>query len=75
MASYETKFGSWYEGMGIMVAWMAYGTKGADPFKTNVNVPGILTHGHLPEDDTHGGPTPDRGHYVDLAKLPSRVVP
>ena len=28
---------------------------GADPFTTNVDVKGVLTHGHLPENDTHGG--------------------
>ena len=37
--------------------------------------PGVLTHGHLPENDNHGGPTPDPKHYVDLTKLPSKMVP
>ena len=46
-ATYETKLASWYEGMGIMVVWMAYGHAGTDPFTTSVNAPGILTHGHL----------------------------
>ena len=50
-------------------------TAGKDPFTTVVNVPGILTHGHLPENDNHGGPTPDPKHYVDLTKLPSKMVP
>jgi plastocyanin len=61
--------------MGIMVAWMTNDASGKDPFATNVNVPGILTHGHLPENDNHGGPTPDPKHYVDLTKLPSKTVP
>ena len=75
-ATYESKDHSWYEGMGIMVVWMASGKGGTDPFTTSVNAPGILTHGHLPEDDNHGGPTPpDTKHYTDLTKLPSRVVP
>jgi plastocyanin len=73
-ATYETKLASWYEGMGIMVAWLAYGATGRDPFTTSVNEPGILTHGHLPENDNHGGPTPDTKHYVDLTKLPSKMV-
>ena len=53
----------------------ARATRGTDPFTTSVNAPGILTHGHLPENDNHGGPTPDTKHYVDLTKLPSHMVP
>ena len=49
------------------------GHRGTDPFTTNVNAPGILTHGHLPEDDNHGGPTPDLKHYEDETKLPSKM--
>jgi len=74
-ATYETKLASWYEDMGIMVVWMAADDTGKDPFTTDVNAPGILTHGHLPENDNHGGPPPDTEHYVDLTKLPSRMVP
>jgi plastocyanin len=74
-ATYETKLASWYEGMGIMVVWMVDGTGGKDPFTASVSEPGILTHGHLPENDNHGGPTPDLKHYVDETKLPSRMVP
>ena len=46
---------SWYESMGIMVVWMADGTGGRDPFEVAVDEPGLLTHGHLPENDNHGG--------------------
>jgi plastocyanin len=72
--TYETKQAAWYESMGIMVAWMAVGdTTGDDPFATDVAVQGVLTHGHLPENDNHGGePDPD---YQDLTKQPSREVP
>ena len=49
--------------------------KGTDPFTKNVSVPGVLTHGHLPENDNHGGPTPDPEHYVDVTKLPSKMLP
>jgi plastocyanin len=73
--TYDSKNETWYEAMGIMVVWMADGTAGADPFSTPVNVPGFLTHGHLPEDDNHGGPTPDTKHYFDETKLPSHMVP
>jgi plastocyanin len=61
--------------MGIMVVWMAAGDNGTDPFAKKVDVPGVLTHGHLPENDNHGGPTPDPEHYVDLTKLPSKMLP
>jgi hypothetical protein len=73
--TYETELASWYEGMGIMVVWMASDDTGKDPFTTDVNVPGVLTHGHLPENDNHGGPPADTEHYVDLTELPSRMVP
>ena len=42
-ATYDSKLATWYEGMGIMVVWMAYGHAGTDPFTTSVNAPGILT--------------------------------
>jgi plastocyanin len=54
-ATYDTSQASWYEVMGIMVVWMADGTDGADPFQQRVDVPGVLTHGHLPENNHHGG--------------------
>jgi plastocyanin len=60
--------------MGIMVAWMADGTDGPDPFTTPVDKPGLLTHGHLAENDHHGGkPAPD--DFVDATKLPSQPDP
>jgi plastocyanin len=54
-ATYDTKRGAWWESMGIMVAFMANGGPGDNPFKTKVDKPGVLTHGHLPENDNHGG--------------------
>jgi plastocyanin len=41
--------------MGIMVTYMADGGPGRDPFKRRVNYPGRPTHGHLPENNNHGG--------------------
>jgi plastocyanin len=73
-ATYDSKTASWYESMGIMVVWMADGTKGADPLTTHLDQPGALTHGHLPENNNHGG-KPAPGDYVDETKLPSQVVP
>ncbi|HEY1282720.1 MAG TPA: hypothetical protein VGF22_23770 [Acidimicrobiales bacterium] len=57
-STYDSSKASWYESMGIMVAWMADpapGDQDSDPFTTPVDQPGQLTHGHLPENDNHGG--------------------
>ena len=55
---YETAHASWYEGMGIVVAFIApTDTSGPDPFVTVVDPDNTaITHGHLPEADRHGGP-------------------
>ena len=55
--TYDTRKASWYEVMGIMEAWYADGhVAGAvDPFTAPVDWHGIVTHGHLPENDNHGG--------------------
>jgi plastocyanin len=76
-STYDSKNGSWYESMGIMVVWMADGTtKGVNPFAkaAAVDVSGVLTHGHLAENNNHGG-KPDAKHYQDVRKAPSRVLP
>jgi plastocyanin len=77
-ATYDTRRSSWWESMGIMVAWMADGGPGDNPFKTKVNRRGTLTHGHLAENDNHGGGAtsmpdprglpdgPDNPGFVDL---------
>ncbi len=54
-ATYETKRASWYESMGIMVVWEAWGDKGTDPFTHKLNENGKVTHGHLAENNNHGG--------------------
>ena len=56
-ATYDTSRASWYESMGIMVVFYAdgIGGKAKDPFKSRVDWHGLLTHGHLPENDHHGG--------------------
>ncbi|HEV7847666.1 MAG TPA: hypothetical protein VGO83_15530 [Thermoleophilaceae bacterium] len=53
--TYETRRASWPESMGIMVAWMADGGRGPNPFRKRVDRPGKVTHGHLRENNTHGG--------------------
>lgn len=56
-ATYDTKRASWYESMGIMILWMTdpANASGVDPFQKTVDTKGQLTHGHLPENDNHGG--------------------
>ena len=68
--TYETKLASWYESMGIMVAYMAEGRKGKNPFRTKVNHEGKVTHGHLKENSVHGG---KKTNLPDPRKLPSGV--
>lgn len=53
--TYDTRRASWYESMGLAVVWMYDGPGGNDPFTGPINQKGILTHGHLPENDNHGG--------------------
>jgi plastocyanin len=53
--TYDTRRASWYESMAIMPAMFDPGGTGADPFTTDVDVKGRVTHGHLPENDNHGG--------------------
>jgi plastocyanin len=43
------------------------GPGGNDPFTKPINQKGVLTHGHLPENDNHGG---DAGPYASPAALP-----
>jgi len=65
---YETERASWYESMGIMVAYMADGdTTGLDPFTDAIKTSGKPTHGHLPEAANHGGQATGA---PDPAKLP-----
>ena len=54
-ATYDTSRASWYESMGLAVVWMYNGPGGDDPFVKKVDRPGVLTHGHLPENNNHGG--------------------
>ena len=56
-ATYDTRKASWYESMGIMVLFVADGKRpGAkDPFKSKIARRALLTHGHLRENDNHGG--------------------
>jgi plastocyanin len=69
--TYDTKKASWYESMGIMVVFYADGiTAGAkDPFSQPIDWHGLVTHGHLAENDNHGGSAesglPDARDLID----------
>jgi plastocyanin len=54
---YDTRLASWYESMGIMYGFYADGTQpgAVDPFVRQPDMVGQLTHGHLAENDNHGG--------------------
>jgi plastocyanin len=55
--TYDTHKASWYESMGIMVVFYADGLVGGakDPFSEAIDTRGLVTHGHLAENDNHGG--------------------
>jgi plastocyanin len=75
-ATYDTKRAAWWESMGIMVAYMADGGPGRDPFRKRVNYRGRVTHGHLPENNNHGGgPTglPDPRQLPDGSENPGNL--
>ena len=75
-ATYDTTRGAWWESMGIMVAYMANGGPGDNPFKKRVNRRGTVTHGHLAENDNHGGEAttmPDPRQLPDGSENPGFV--
>ena len=54
--TYDSSRASWYESMAIMPVAIAPGTQnGVDPFTRRVALRGPVNHGHLPENDFHGG--------------------
>jgi hypothetical protein len=68
-STYATKNISWYENMGLALLFISPGDRsGIDPFASAVDWRGVLTHGHLPENNVHGGA---RTSMVDVRKLPS----
>ncbi len=77
-ATYDVSKASWYESMGIMVAWVSDETGGPDPFAVRVDRIGQVSHGHLPENDNHGGDTSagnrtGAGLLPDMTKLTQTV--
>jgi plastocyanin len=71
-ATYDTSRASWYEVMGIIdpLWYTTTPVAGApDPFTRAIDTRGVVTHGHLPENDNHGGT--GRATLADARKLPS----
>lgn len=69
--TYDTNLGSWYESMGIMVAYVARNSKkGVDPFARALPLKGHLTHGHLKENNVHGGTAPRLANPLSLRSVP-----
>jgi plastocyanin len=66
--TYESRHASWYEGMGIMVLWMADDESGVDPFTTAVDQSEEITHERLPENV-------DRGAAMTLRLPDPRTLP
>jgi plastocyanin len=58
--------------MGIVLLYVAKGEKGGvDPFAKRLNWRGVLTHGHLPENNNHGG---EPGVLADATTVASGEV-
>ncbi len=71
--TYDVRKASWYESMGIQVAWYTDGLEGVDPFQQRVDALGLVSHGHLPENDNHGGDTKSGGRDAMLPD-PTRIT-
>jgi plastocyanin len=73
-ATYDTTRSDWYEVMGIMPVAVYDGTlPGKDAQDPSLpQTQGVLTHGHLAENDNHGG---DPTSAPDPLSLPSAAVP
>ena len=73
--TYDTRRASWYESMGIDVVYYADGIQpgAVDPFAGRVDWHGELTHGHLPENDHHGGTAARRSRRPRPGRRPVRA--
>lgn len=71
--TYNSSRASWYESMGIMVLWFVPAQAGTDPYAVRRFdwKSDHLTHGHLAENDFHGGGVdPDLPNPTKLANGP-----
>jgi hypothetical protein len=70
-STYDTTRASWYEVMGIIdPLWYTTDrtVAGVDPFARAVDWHGVVTHGHLAENDNHGGS--GTRPFTDVTALP-----
>lgn len=76
--TYDTSKASWYESMAIMpVAFSPGDTTGLDPFGGQLDTTGVLNHGHLAENDNHGGGStsvPGAPGLPDARGLPGGII-
>ena len=71
-ATYDSRRAAWYEAMGIMIVYMADDQTGVDPFAHALPLTGHVTHGHLAENNHHGGTGPP---LVNPLTLPNGPTP
>ncbi len=71
-ATYDTERADWYEVMGIMPVAVYDGTDvgGVDALSDDIPQHGILTHGHLAENDHHGGGPSGLPNPLDMPNGP-----
>jgi plastocyanin len=76
-ATYDTRRADWYEVMGIMPVAVYNGTDvgGVGPFSKKIPQDGVLTHGHLAENNHHGGRRTDMPNPLDLPNGPFPTNP
>jgi plastocyanin len=76
-ATYDTSRADWYEVMGIMPVAVYNGTDvgGVGPFSSQIPKDGVLTHGHLAENNHHGGGPTSMPNPLDLPDGPFATNP
>jgi plastocyanin len=76
-ATYNTKRANWYEVMGIMPVAVYDGTDvgGVDALSKNIPQRGYLTHGHLAENNHHGGDPAGLPNPLDMPDGPFGTGP
>jgi len=76
-ATYDTSRADWYEVMGIMPVAVYDGTDvgGVDAFNQNIPQSAVLTHGHLAENNHHGGGPAGMPNPLELPDGPFPASP
>jgi RTX calcium-binding nonapeptide repeat (4 copies) len=75
--TYDVSEADWYEGMGIMPVTVYAGTDvgGKDALSASIPQTEVLTHGHLAENDNHGGGATGLPDPTLLPSAPAPVGP